>query len=105
MTLCIYLVVCHYYGHVTAIRILILMNCYGITNLLLRKFTFTENQIFLRNFLCYKNLEPYSTIFIDVGIYVITFSVGYLSVWVLIRSMEWNSEMEHCKANKPKILN
>ena len=27
-----------------AVRILILMNCYGITNLLLQKFTFTENQ-------------------------------------------------------------
>ena len=26
------------------------MNCYGITNLLLQKFTFTENQTFLRNF-------------------------------------------------------
>ena len=31
-------------------HILILTNCYGITNLLLRKFTFTENQTFLRNF-------------------------------------------------------
>ena len=39
----------HYiHGHVAAIRIL--TNCYGITNLLLQKFTFTENQTFLRNF-------------------------------------------------------
>ena len=45
----IYLAACHY-GHVAAIRILILTNCYGITNLLLRKFTFTENQTFLRIF-------------------------------------------------------
>ena len=28
-------------------QLLILTNCYGITNLLLRKFTFTENQTFL----------------------------------------------------------
>ena len=35
-TLCIYLAAHHYYyGHVAALRILILMNCYGITNLLL----------------------------------------------------------------------
>ena len=33
-----------------AIRILMLTNCYGITNLLLRKFAFTEIQTFLRNF-------------------------------------------------------
>ena len=38
------------YSHVAAIRILILTNCYGTMNLLLRKFTFTENQPFLRNF-------------------------------------------------------
>ena len=44
----IYLAERHYnYGHVAAIHILILINCYGITNLLLRKFTFTENQTFL----------------------------------------------------------
>ena len=49
LMLCIYLAA-HHYDHVAAIRILILMNCYGITNLLLRKFTFTENQTFLRNF-------------------------------------------------------
>ena len=48
LTLHIYLAACHY-GHVAAIRIF-LTNCYGITNLLLRKFTFTENQTFLRNF-------------------------------------------------------
>ena len=34
----------------TAVRILFLPNCYGIANLLLQKFTFTENQTFLRNF-------------------------------------------------------
>ena len=50
MTLHIYLAACHYYGHVAAVRILILANCYGITNLLLQKFTFTENQTFLQNF-------------------------------------------------------
>ena len=33
-----------------AMHILILKNCYGITNLLLRKFTFTENQTFLQKF-------------------------------------------------------
>ena len=38
------------WSHVATIRILILTNCYGIMNLLLRKFTFTENQTFLRNF-------------------------------------------------------
>ena len=42
----IYLATC-YYGNAAAIRIL--TNCYGITNLLLRKFTFTENQTFLQN--------------------------------------------------------
>ena len=31
----IYLAARHYYGHMTAIRILILMNYYGIMNLLL----------------------------------------------------------------------
>ena len=46
LTLCIYLAA-HHYGHVAAIRILILTNCYGITNLLLQKFTFTDNQTFL----------------------------------------------------------
>ena len=50
LTFCIYLAAHHYYGNVTAVRILILTNCYGIVNLLLRKFTFTENQTFLRNF-------------------------------------------------------
>ena len=49
LTLCIYLAACHY-GHMAAIRILILTNCYGITNLLLQKFNFTENQTFLQNF-------------------------------------------------------
>ena len=33
LMLCIYLVACNY-GHVADIRILILTNCYGITNLL-----------------------------------------------------------------------
>ena len=37
----IYLAARHYYGHVAAVCILIL------ANLLLRKFTFTENQTFL----------------------------------------------------------
>ena len=49
LTLRVYLAARHY-GHVAAIRIFILTNCYGITNLLLRKFTFTENQTCLRNF-------------------------------------------------------
>ena len=53
LTFRIYLAARHYYGHVAAIRILILTNCYGITNLLLRKFTFTENQTFLQNFWSY----------------------------------------------------
>ena len=35
LTFRIYLVACHYYGHMVAICILILTNCYGITNLLL----------------------------------------------------------------------
>ena len=47
MTLRIYLAACHYYGHMADIRTLILTNCYRITNLLLQKFTFTENQTFL----------------------------------------------------------
>ena len=46
----IYLAACHYYGHVAAICILILTNSYGIMNLLLQKFTFTENQTILQNF-------------------------------------------------------
>ena len=50
----IYLAARHYYGHVAAIRILILTNCYGITNLLLRKFTFTENQPFYEIFILRK---------------------------------------------------
>ena len=50
LTLRIYLAARHC-GHVAAKHILILTTkCYGITNLLLRKFTFTENQTFLRNF-------------------------------------------------------
>ena len=36
------------YRHVKAI--FVLMNCYGITNLFLRKLTFIENQTFLRKF-------------------------------------------------------
>ena len=75
MTLHIYLVACHYYGHVTAMRILILMNCYGITNLLLRKFTFTENQTFLRNFYTSK-------------IWSHTVSVLYLTIWLQIFVVE-----------------
>ena len=47
LTLCIYLAACHYYGHVAAICLVILINCYGIMNLLFQKFTFTENQTFL----------------------------------------------------------
>ena len=47
---CIYLVAHHYYGHVAAMQLLILRNCYGIMNLLLRKFTFTKNQTFLQKF-------------------------------------------------------
>ena len=43
----IYLAARHY-GHVAAIRMLILMNCYG----------FTKIKNFMK-FLCYKNLEPY----------------------------------------------
>ena len=47
----IYVAAHHYYGHVAAGYTYInLTNCYGITNLLLRKFAFTENQTFLRNF-------------------------------------------------------
>ena len=49
LTLRIYLVACHK-GHVATIGILMLTNCYGITNLLLQKFTLIENQTFLRNF-------------------------------------------------------
>ena len=49
LTLCIYLAA-HHYGHVTATRILNLTSCHGITNLLLQKFTFSENQTFLQNF-------------------------------------------------------
>ena len=49
LTLRIYLAA-HHYGHLVYIRILILTNCYGIANLLLRKFTFTENRTILRNF-------------------------------------------------------
>ena len=45
--------------HVAAIRILILTNCYGITNLLLRKFIFTENQTFYEIF---HSLELYGII-------------------------------------------
>ena len=51
--LCIYLAARHY-GHVATIRILILTNCYGITNLLLQKFTFTENQTFYKIFMLQK---------------------------------------------------
>ena len=47
LTLRIYLAARHYYDHVADMCILILTNCYGIMNLLLRKFTFTENQTFL----------------------------------------------------------
>ena len=36
------------HGHVIAI--LILVNYYGVTNLVLRKFTVTENQTFLQKF-------------------------------------------------------
>ena len=54
MTLHIYLAARHYYGHVAAARILILVNCYGITNLLLRKFTFSENQTFYEIFILRK---------------------------------------------------
>ena len=64
MTLHIYLVACHYYGRVTAMRILILMNYYGSMNLLLRKFTFTENQTFLQKVLYFENLESYSISFV-----------------------------------------
>ena len=53
MTLRIYLAVRHC-GHVAAKRILILTNCYGSTNLLLQKFTFTENQTFIENFILRK---------------------------------------------------
>ena len=52
LTLCIYLVACHY-GHVAAICILILTNCYGITNLL-QKFNFTDNQTFYNIFILQK---------------------------------------------------
>ena len=36
------------------VAILILMNCYGIVNLLLQKFTFTENQTFYKRFILQK---------------------------------------------------
>ena len=42
------------YGHAAAVRILILTNCYEMTNLLLRKFTFTEHQTIYENFILQK---------------------------------------------------
>ena len=62
LTLCIYLVARHYYGHVAAMHILILRNCYGITNLLLRKFTFTENETFLQKFSTMKIRSCHATV-------------------------------------------
>ena len=56
LTLRIYLATRHY-GHVAAIRILILTNCYGIT-----KIYFHWKSDLLTKFLYYENLEPHGTI-------------------------------------------
>ena len=50
----IYLAARHYYGHVAAIHILILMNCYGITNLLLQNLLSLKIRPFYKIFILRK---------------------------------------------------
>ena len=68
------------------VDILIITNCYGIMNLVLRKFTFIENQTFLQKLhTYYKNLEPcgiYMYIVMIIHNYQKQFEYVYMSKYL-----------------------
>ena len=55
---------------------------YGITNLLLRKFTFTENQTFLRNFYTTKIWSHTVYVHVYIHTYIHTYVLTYIHSYI-----------------------